>query len=291
MTQDLLVRKNCARISDIEKRNFIRAILKLKADGIYDDFALIHQKLISMLSMPQVQQRTAGIATTYPYQSPAFLPWNRELCKRFEYALQLKDLSVTLPYWDWAKDATLKNIELSPVFTDDFMGGNGSATDNFNVKSGPFAYDSSDLKSWHIVDINKKFAGQLKRAFGVALAQLGCEPGLPTQVDVDEVLGIVAYDMPPFSSLSFPSFRNMLEGWHNGPKLNNQVHMYIGGTMATINATFDPIFFLHRCNIDRIWAQWQNRYLNAFPPKDAIVDSNGNKLPGQNIDDLLPSLV
>ena len=30
------------------------------------------------------------------------------------------------------------------------------------------------------------------------------------------------------------------------------------GTLAN-----DPIFFLHHCNVDRLWADWQNRHPNA----------------------------
>ena len=48
---------------------------------------------------------------------------------------------------------------------------------------------------------------------------------------------------------------------------HGQVHIQVGGDMSTIrNAAFDPIFWLHHCNIDRIWWMWQRRYGNTTVP-------------------------
>jgi len=35
-------------------------------------------------------------------------------------------------------------------------------------------------------------------------------------------------------------------------------HMYIGYSMATMNSPDDPIFWLHHCNIDRLWHLWMD---------------------------------
>lgn len=37
---------------------------------------------------------------------------------------------------------------------------------------------------------------------------------------------------------------------------HNVVHGVIGGDMATFMSPLDPIFWLHHCNVDRIWASW-----------------------------------
>lgn len=37
---------------------------------------------------------------------------------------------------------------------------------------------------------------------------------------------------------------------------HNRVHSLIGGDMVTLFSPRDPIFWLHHCNIDRIWASW-----------------------------------
>jgi tyrosinase len=286
MTYQPLVRKDVAYLSETEKQNFIRAVLKCKADGTYDQLALIHVRLLNLLMSPR-NGNEIGSEAICPHQCPIFLPWHRELCKRFEYNLQCKDISVTLPYWNWARDATLPNPADSILWTDDFMGGNGDPQDGYIVKTGPFAYDPSEPNSWQLVDPESgKPAGGLRRAFGIALTQIGRSPTLPTQADVNASLGIAAYDYPNWDTDSSPSFRNTLEGWLNGPKLHNQVQMYIGGTSATNMSAFDPVFFLHHCNVDRIWAEWQAMHPNAYMPTGTIIDIQGNKIPGQDINDL-----
>jgi tyrosinase len=40
---------------------------------------------------------------------------------------------------------------------------------------------------------------------------------------------------------------------------HDQIHMYVGGQfghMGTFVSPCDPIFWLHHCNIDRLWAEW-----------------------------------
>jgi tyrosinase len=37
------------------------------------------------------------------------------------------------------------------------------------------------------------------------------------------------------------------------------VHVFIGGDMSTFMSPLDPIFWLHHCNIDRLWAEWNAR--------------------------------
>ena len=62
------------------------------------------------------------------------------------------------------------------------------------------------------------------------------------------------------------SFRNVFEGWVSYydspsakevyPNLHNRVHSWVGGSMIPSSSPNDPVFFLHHCNIDRLWAQW-----------------------------------
>jgi tyrosinase len=51
---------------------------------------------------------------------------------------------------------------------------------------------------------------------------------------------------------TFNGFASALEGIHNSG------HVWVGGTMSGITtAPTDPVFWMHHCEIDRIWAQWQ----------------------------------
>jgi tyrosinase len=50
----------------------------------------------------------------------------------------------------------------------------------------------------------------------------------------------------------------------------------------------DPVFFLHHCNIDRIWDSWQRRYFqNPTDPAQYAPQSGGPA--GHNIDDVIPA--
>jgi hypothetical protein len=59
------------------------------------------------------------------------------------------------------------------------------------------------------------------------------------------------------------SFRNILEGWVSAGgnvDVHNRVHVWVGGSMSPGTSPDDPVFFMHHCNIDRLWAQWQHTH-------------------------------
>lgn len=39
--------------------------------------------------------------------------------------------------------------------------------------------------------------------------------------------------------------------------------------MGTGSSPNDPAFFLHHCNVDRLWALWQEKFGNASYPTSA----------------------
>jgi hypothetical protein len=66
-------------------------------------------------------------------------------------------------------------------------------------------------------------------------------------------------------------------GPHNG------VHITIGETMATFRSPLDPIFWLHHCNVDRLWAEWQEKnpdWLNAQEINDKFPGWTSLELSG-----------
>jgi tyrosinase len=67
------------------------------------------------------------------------------------------------------------------------------------------------------------------------------------------------FKLPPY-----PGFSGDLEGDPHG-----SVHDDIGGDMGFINrSAFDPIFWLHHCNIDRLWNVWVNEGHSNPPSSD-----------------------
>lgn len=58
-------------------------------------------------------------------------------------------------------------------------------------------------------------------------------------------------------------------GPHNG------VHITIGETMGTFRSPLDPVFWLHHCNVDRLWAEWQEKN-----PEWLSAQEINDKFPG-----------
>ncbi len=59
---------------------------------------------------------------------------------------------------------------------------------------------------------------------------------------------------------TFGAFQRKLEDMHN------DVHVAVGGNMETVQSPKDPLFWLHHCNVDRLWDKWQNDDNGAKPP-------------------------
>lgn len=74
---------------------------------------------------------------------------------------------------------------------------------------------------------------------------------LPSTSEVDRVL----------SNPDFLTFQNQLENLHNG------VHVWVGGSMGRVpTSAYDPLFWAHHCQIDRLWYLWQLRHPGAGVP-------------------------
>lgn len=101
-------------------------------------------------------------------------------------------------------------------------------------------------------------AWALNRALGSAT--------LPTPQRLQQTQGLGLYD---------PFWRDLEPFIHNPP------HNWVGGVMAGISSPGDPVFYLHHCWLDRIWAEWQVSLGHAGP---AFFTSSG---PGAGLNDAL----
>ncbi len=227
----MAIRKNVTSLSDTEKANYVTGVKRLKANGKYDQYVHTHD---------DVMMHTTPNGSNAAHSGPAFFPWHREFILRFERDLQqaLGDANFGLPYWDWASDAALADPTRAVIWDERFMGGQGSPVSTGPLRAG----------EWTIVP-----SGSLVRNFG---ADQDART-LPSQADVGAALAVTTYDSAPWNRASNPSFRNQFEGWINGPQLHNRVHVWVGGSMLPMTSPNDPVFFLHHCNVDRLWARWQ----------------------------------
>lgn len=230
------VRKNQRDLSHSERAAFVDALLKLKRDGNpksgrnYDTYVKWHMD----------HAMTA-------HRQPQFLPWHRVFVRLLE--LDLHDVSdgacPPIPYWDWTEDQDTTG----GLWASDFLGGNGDANDDWRVADGPFAHAAGNWTLRH----SSSGVDYLQRRIGTHAADL------PGGREVLQCLAVTPYDVAPWGRTSdiFRSFRNRLEGWCCRSQLHNRVHVWVGGSMLEMTSPNDPVFFLHHCNVDRLWAAWQ----------------------------------
>lgn len=245
------IRKSVVNLTATEKQDYVDGCKALKANGRWDWFVRAH-----VAAAPQA------------HRHPTFLPWHRKFLRQLELEIQqaIAKPDFALPYWDWAADAALPDPKQAVIWQPDFMGGDGSP-----VSTGPFRRGQ-----WETYP-DGTTGGYLRRNMGRGVASL------PDQRQVETVMLQTIYDSSPWRMSAHKSFRNWLEGWKpgRGPAMHNQVHVWVGGSMLPMQSPNDPVFFLHHCNVDRIWASWQALHPNSYLPQTGGPE-------GQNYNDPMP---
>lgn len=249
----MALRKNQSTLTAAEKTAFVEAVLAQKqrpsllhpdaADRTrYDDFVEVHLNAMAvMMQSPP--------APSWGHMAAAFCPWHRALLLEFERELQTVDPSVTLPYWDWTVDRATN----ASLWAADFLGGNGTGADG-RVGDGQFAGAAG---RWPIVV--KDDPGDpdfLRRRMG----DRSDARNPPTAARQTQVMDLTPYDTAPWDDMlrdqqnpaEWGGFRFGLES-----PLHNLVHRWVGGNMLDMSSPNDPVFWLHHCNLDRLWSLWQ----------------------------------
>jgi hypothetical protein len=252
------IRKNAKFLTPAERENFVRACVLMKADIVnpgapaadrysrWDEFVAIH-RMIQNANAPGVANVNFGHGGPGAF---SFLSWHRYFLYLFEQQLQSHVPGVMLPYWDWTDPA--------PLMTDTFLGPDGAAGTTV-VSSGYFApvapgqpgnptpapaWWPAGLTGWSLANGFGTLTGPLRR-------DLSPLSGLPSIGDLRDTLAKATYS----------AFQNTLEsgaGLASGNQMHNGLHGWVGGHMSSLTGSpFDPIFYLHHCNIDRLWAMWQ----------------------------------
>ncbi|KAJ1675362.1 hypothetical protein EV182_001422 [Spiromyces aspiralis] len=155
---------------------------------------------------------------------PVFFPWHRQFIWDYENLLRKVDSEITLPYWDWTLDAA--KPPLSQVFHSNYMGGSGNPNQLNCLMNGPFRY-------WQVTTTVPHC---LQRNFNMTQQFWG-----------PDVLLEVQRNSQMYSDLQ-PLIENTIHAI---------IHLFIGGDMAQLISTNDPIFFLHHAMVDKVWYDWQ----------------------------------
>lgn len=185
-----------------------------------------------------------------------FLPWHRHYLNQFEQICGelINDHTFALPYWDW----TDKAGKLPDPFFD-------VAALNVTHWNDDGQYNGA---AWG--PINTTNIRAISKGFGVQNDPTN--GGAFTAQKIQSILQETDFDI----------FEGRLEG-----EPHNTGHIVVGqpangqaGHMASGLSPLDPIFWLHHCNVDRLWAQWQLAG-NTTPPIQGnyngdFVDATGH---------------
>ncbi|KAM9978943.1 hypothetical protein ACTFIY_012706 [Dictyostelium cf. discoideum] len=231
--------------------------------------------------------------------NPAFLSWHRILLNNFEKALQTIDPSVTLPYWDWTdRDASTNNIFIKEFMGGnggiDGLGGKlvnsvFTSENGFYVRDelhkpsknkislgytvvrylGPFdflATPQSEFKEFMcsntfspsevIIDpLTKRVkpADDKNRGF-----RIGVEAGLKTHNPTHDWYGYGSGAQMP-EQLQVDQGKVQGENPADVVWKTQEIYSSISTMTNVACSNNDPIFWLHHCNIDRLWADWQDQ--------------------------------
>lgn len=247
------LRREWRTLTPEEKQHYIESVLCL---GTIDSALPKHFNSSLHEDYPWIHAHV-GYST---HHSAAFLPWHRYFLKIYHDTLKNQcGYQGELVYWDWTLD--WDDLAHSPVFdrTTGF-GGDGDPKGDITIGNsgrcvidGPFAGLQAKF-----YDVKYK-PHCLSRGFRTDDGRLGVIDGSLISPDsIEEVLQIDGYE----------EFVTSMES-----KVHDAIPFGIAGDFETFTAPYDPLFFLHHTQLDRLWWLWQQRR-----PDVRLAEYTGHKL-------------
>jgi tyrosinase len=162
-----------------------------------------------------------------PHGNWYFLPWHRAYLVAFErICRQLSgDNNFALPYWDWTA-----NPQLPAAF----------ATQMYNGQPNPL-YDAT--RPSQTVTISPTYVG------ASVISAIYIETSF-------EVFGSTRPTGQNSTASTWQRVTGTKGPFESGP--HDHVHTTVLGDMLQLWSPLDPVFWLHHCNIDRIWDHWNS---------------------------------
>lgn len=210
-----------AAAGTVTRRNVMDAAAK-------PDLDIYAAAVATMRTLPAADKRNwtnqARIHNDHcPHGNWYFLPWHRAYLAAFENIIRdvAQKPEFALPYWNWTTQPTLP-----PAFWQ------GSLNDTTRT-IGPNDQMSANYVGAAV--INGQVLNQTNyQAFGSYM------PSGQNNLDAAKW------------QRAFRSYGALEQTPHN------YVHGRIGGNMGNYMSPLDPIFWLHHCNVDRLWVVWRN---------------------------------
>ena len=188
-------------------------------------------------SHPQSFATIAGLHGNPPpsyciHSNNGFLSWHRAYLLEMENALRSIRCNVVLPYWNWSSGNTTGVPAACRNQT--YVDRNGNTVAN-PLYSGPKPASIGGGQTSRHPNINNITFGDL-----ATTAQ---------------------------SAINQPVWGNFVSDLNS---VHGSVHVRVSGDMGSVpTAGFDPIFYFHHANVDRLWANWQIQNPITLPASEA----------------------
>ena len=160
-----------------------------------------------------------------PANEPFFLPWHRMFVCFFEHIIRkvLNDQTFALPYWDYSVPAGF------------------AIPAQFRMPNDPLFGPLFQANRRSVVNAGQPIFSGI---------------GAASDLSPAGALGQTQY----LPSGAIPGFNQQLD-----QNLHGNVHVFVGGPQNMGQVPFaaqDPIFWMHHCNIDRLWVVWNQTHPN-----------------------------
>ncbi|MBQ0933183.1 tyrosinase family protein [Ideonella alba] len=221
---------------------------KIPYDPKTPAYRYIRQKYSAASDVKQVDSVLSVFAcATCLHNQQDFLFWHRAYLYHFEKIAQLllRDDSFAIPYWHW---------DSKEIFSEPRLFSNPLAKCDTNpLCSASRDFRSSKIQPWQLRDLvmsalgaNYFLASEKGDGFGQPIRQLSNKLIVSSE----------------------PSKINIEHGAHD------LVHNNSGGWLKSYQSSaFDPLFWVHHCNVDRIFSKWLASEGKEWSPKDQVWDA------------------
>lgn len=215
-----------------------------------------------------------------PHGNWWFLPWHRGYLGWFEKTCRelSGDPDFALPYWDWTAQPYIPEVFFEGVLNPS----NEAFISSYSTFKQQFQDPISDF--WNSLSTDQLHQQKLRGYCSIDDVWQAIEnPNAPMFYPSDAARRITqenpyldcetqtAVSLETIKSAlaprNFIDFGSDVAGYHSQTtgfavledQPHNLVHNNIGGFMGDFLSPVDPIFFMHHCNIDRLWDVWTRK--------------------------------
>ena len=195
--------------------------------------AMDQKQATSWLSQANIHGPMLGESGPCRHSTWFFLPWHRAYLHYFEEIVRevsrYRDFAP--PYWDWVKNPRMPAAFFDPPLNNPTRVG--------QPKSGRKATLTPD------------------RTFSNSVFKTLIGPSV-----IEKMLNEPNFEL--FGGAN-PRHPDGGAGASIEAAPHNYIHKWVGGDMSTSGSPYDPIFWLHHCNVDRLWTEWMRRHPTGTP--------------------------